>query len=631
MDAAGRGRPRRPATELPQPPQRVADPAVEKDLRNRLQATPGSAPAARTKPLGWRGPSHGGLTAVSPVQPIVQRPVRRLSTDYFEGSGVVAAAGGVAAAAGGGSQAVAALRRADSATFGDGTQQQQQQQQSVPSALKRRSSKSKDELVPGGGFIRQLRRDPRWRDPFKGSNVYLYLKAAADNPYKLTIVDSVDSANETYYTLSQNGLVYSYSGKTSFTTVEQFEREYKQYYRVRALPFFKQYHAWRAFLEWRASVRSRRWSRCAAALIDDLFILHPVLAAAQQVLVVLAVSVVHYRLRAGSTQSAAAVTLQEDTTAAVVEKQLSSSSRNGNVSQACEVAGVRLQQCVWLYVYILSCGVLLYVLQELAQLCSQLAARRVFKSGLSVLSLDDFSAAQGTTANQIRLRVASASTLHDACVASDTNWTLTACVCVLTKQAVQRAALDAALAVFSTSVRTLLLTACDTVLYQFLQAGTHEVSFTERAAMRSQCRRLARFIRVADLMVADTYLSIALLSTEKLVASMAKPHTAVTDAQLKALQPLREEQPAADCNSNSSSASSSSISSAVQAMKRGAALTSAVAAFTTAAAAKLSLPVFIVQLSYKQGIELLTPAVYSPVVCVDTSAGAVCVLSCTIA
>jgi hypothetical protein len=155
MDAAGRGRLRRPSTELPQPPQRVADPAVEKDLRSRLQATPGSAPAARTKPLGWRGPSHGGLTAVSPVnyaekklslvQPIVQRPVRRLSTDYFAGSGVVAAAGGVAAAAGGGSQAVAALRRADSATFGDGTQQQQQQQQqqSVPSAFRRRSSKSK--------------------------------------------------------------------------------------------------------------------------------------------------------------------------------------------------------------------------------------------------------------------------------------------------------------------------------------------------------------------------------------------------------------------------------------------------------------------------------------------------------
>jgi hypothetical protein len=33
--------------------------------------------------------------------------------------------------------------------------------------------------------------------------------------------------------------------------------------------------------------------------------------------------------------------------------------------------------------------------------------------------------------------------------------------------------------------------------------------------------------------VADTYLSIALLSTEELVASMAKPHTAVTDEQLK--------------------------------------------------------------------------------------------------
>jgi hypothetical protein len=50
--------------------------------------------------------------------------------------------------------------------------------------------------------------------------------------------------------------------------------------------------------------------------------------------------------------------------------------------------------CVAVYVYILPCDVLLYVLQELAQLCSQLAAQRVFKNGLSVLSLDDFSAAQ---------------------------------------------------------------------------------------------------------------------------------------------------------------------------------------------------------------------------------------------
>jgi hypothetical protein len=49
-------------------------------------------------------------------------------------------------------------------------------------------------------------------------------------------------------------------------------------------------------------------------------------------------------------------------------------------------------------------------------------------------------------------------------------------VCVLTKQAVQRAALDAALAVFNTSVRTLLLTACDTVLYQFLQVHTITLS-----------------------------------------------------------------------------------------------------------------------------------------------------------
>jgi hypothetical protein len=153
MDAAGHSRPRRPSAELPQPPNRIADPAVEKDLRSRLHATPGAAAAtARDKPLGWRGPAHGVLTVASPVKNAdkqlslavqQQRPIRRLSTDYFEGSSAVAAAGAISAAGGGG-QAVAALRRADSAPFGDGTQQQQQQQQqSVPSVLKRRSSKSK--------------------------------------------------------------------------------------------------------------------------------------------------------------------------------------------------------------------------------------------------------------------------------------------------------------------------------------------------------------------------------------------------------------------------------------------------------------------------------------------------------
>lgn len=51
-------------------------------------------------------------------------------------------------------------------------------------------------------------------------------QADTENPYKLTIVDSVDPSSENFYTLSMNGLVWSTRDRTEFVTVEQFERQY---------------------------------------------------------------------------------------------------------------------------------------------------------------------------------------------------------------------------------------------------------------------------------------------------------------------------------------------------------------------------------------------------------------------
>ena len=48
----------------------------------------------------------------------------------------------------------------------------------------------------------------------------------AENPYKLTIVDTVESCPDKFYTLSMNGLVLSTRDRTEFVTVEQFERQY---------------------------------------------------------------------------------------------------------------------------------------------------------------------------------------------------------------------------------------------------------------------------------------------------------------------------------------------------------------------------------------------------------------------
>lgn len=51
-------------------------------------------------------------------------------------------------------------------------------------------------------------------------------QADSENPYKLTIVDSVDPSSDKFYTLSMNGLVWSTRDRTEFVTVEQFERQY---------------------------------------------------------------------------------------------------------------------------------------------------------------------------------------------------------------------------------------------------------------------------------------------------------------------------------------------------------------------------------------------------------------------
>lgn len=51
-------------------------------------------------------------------------------------------------------------------------------------------------------------------------------QADTENPYKLTIVDSLEPSSDKFYTLSMNGLVCSTKDRTEFVTVEQFERQY---------------------------------------------------------------------------------------------------------------------------------------------------------------------------------------------------------------------------------------------------------------------------------------------------------------------------------------------------------------------------------------------------------------------
>eukprot|EP00903_Cladosiphon_okamuranus_P017642 g16249.t1 len=305
-------------------------------------------------------------------------------------------------------------------------------------------AESSMDCVPHGGFLKSLQTSPLWKDPFRNPNVFLYLTADSENPYKLTIVDSVDPSSDKFYTLSMNGLVWSTRDRTEFVTVEQFERQYMQYHRIAALPFFKQYSQWKSFAEWKSFVRIRKRAKCRTVLEEDLFTLHP-----------------------------------------------------------------------WLRIGI----------RRLKELCHELSTRRAFKVDFGTHTLEEFCDAQSA----------------------------------------QRDHLDLELQQFSLNVREAVMKSCEDTLYNFLhkagfnvkastpeearellmktmeEVNPSEISFTERAAMRTQCRKLAKFMKVADFLVADTYLDVALESTRDLLLQMQHAVDSTSDKDVSNLQPIKEE------------------------------------------------------------------------------------------
>jgi dynein heavy chain len=314
-------------------------------------------------------------------------------------------------------------------------------------------------------LLERLKLDPLWRDPFSDPSVFLYLKPISRNPYSLCIVGAADAQvpGASFYTLSANGLVLSRDGRTTFLTLEQFEREYYVYHKIASLPFFRSYPKWKSFVEWKGHVRARKRARCVARLEESLFILNP-------------------PLRSG--------------------------------------------------------------LLQLMSLKHDVSKLKLFKAHLAEVQLQEF----------------------------------------CTVQASQRAVVGAALSEFLANVRSAVLQACDNSLAEFLESAgfalpsmgaqfnirdallrivedltPSEMSFTERAAVRTQCRRLAKFIRVVDCIVADTHLSLALSSTCSFVAAMLARSSRIPTANLQGLGPFRSLEPEKDdgCSADSNFSSSS--------------------------------------------------------------------------
>ena len=107
------------------------------------------------------------------------------------------------------------------------------------------------------------------------------------------------------------------------------------------------------------------------------------------------------------------------------------------------------------------------------------------------------------------------------------------------QQAEKRRHVGVWLSEFAVDVRALVRGACDTQLDRFLESNKikadHKMTFMERAALRAECRRLTKFIRVCDFIIADSLLNLALDSTATLrsfllpTEEQAPPHIVRTD------------------------------------------------------------------------------------------------------
>ena len=304
-------------------------------------------------------------------------------------------------------------------------------------------------------FISRLQSLPNYTDIFANPASFLYLKRVSlDVAYDFTIVapsvihQERDDAKEfaklnpslptpptqPIYTLSSHGLTLSHGDLVEFTPLPEFEREYRIYQLITSQPFFRQYHMWKGFIQWKNSVATKRIARASHVLQDSLFILHPDLRRA---------------------------------------------------------------------------------ILKLRRLCYELSLLRLHAiDSTATLTMEEF------VGQQVR----------------------------------QKARLQELLVKFAEKTVDIVRDTCDESLRHFLQRSgfgengqqereegeVTEITFTERAAMRTFCRKLAKFIRLADFFVCDSFIKIAVHSTHDLLNHMIRGQGLVTDDVVEDLKPLTD-------------------------------------------------------------------------------------------
>jgi len=122
-------------------------------------------------------------------------------------------------------------------------------------------------------FMALLAEDPSFDPDHLRGGSFVYLRAPKGLRYELEVCppDSVDFSQS--ITLSSAGITWTTPGKPAeFMSIDEFERERFLYWMTRRLPFFFKYRRWRVFTAWRKHARRGIASRRSARLERSLFV-----------------------------------------------------------------------------------------------------------------------------------------------------------------------------------------------------------------------------------------------------------------------------------------------------------------------------------------------------------------------
>ena len=152
-----------------------------------------------------------------------------------------------------------------------------------PSTYRKRARHSETAARRDGGEYLELAAKLR---KFPNSTEFVYLrrldKSPNDyDPYALVMKPYEDVDPADYYTMSVQGITRFVEGvDAEFTTLEQWEREYKLFYAMRDLKVFSKFRPWKGFSTWIGRVRHSKMKRAQKAIEKRLFCLDPLFQAA---------------------------------------------------------------------------------------------------------------------------------------------------------------------------------------------------------------------------------------------------------------------------------------------------------------------------------------------------------------